>query len=993
MARFVANLAPASTVWGSSSLVTETIRSEVGRGLKRIEGAGIVTGKMRHAVFMDKEEMVEFLRGDGIRSGGYGGCSLQIWVQFVASTDADFQLIVVIVKMDKSWMSEGDRLLSPVYAEGVESHLFIKGIDPNYTQWIFHGEEETLPIIDDDDDPEVESGDGYIDDMDRMFDDIRAATCGDAPDDNTTSPTHSAIPQSSPTPTFDQLLEDARRPLFDGCTKFSKLSFVVKLLHIKTLGGWSIKSFDMLLSLLWSAFPNVELPQSYEEENANLNECPICKASRWMPNTHGSRVIPQKVLRHFPLKPRLQRLFVSSKIAGDMRWHKEQRVTDDTSMRHLADSESWKTFDQAHPRFARDARNVRLSLASDGFNPFNSLAKPYSIWPVILVPYNLPLWLCMKDMLFMTSLIIPSPKSPGNDIDVYLQPLIDELLELREHRVPTYDASTKEMFMLHPALLWTINDFPAYGNLSGWSTKGKMACPFCNAQTDSNWLKYGRKHCYMGHRRLLPRDHIWRTRKGLFNGKEDLRMPPTMVEGADLLTQLQMLGDIQFGKSCRKRKHTVEELNWTKKSIFFKLPYWSTLRLRHNLDVMHIEKNISENILGTLMNIPGKTKDNTNSRRDLEILGFRKELHLKREGERVTMPHAAYTLHGDERNKFCAWLAEVKYPDGFLGKFKRYVKNKAHPKGSIAEAWVHIECLTFCSIYLQDVETKFNRPDRNIDGVEEESIDGEHNDKCKVLNPNSIERTQQTEFPIWFKQRWIASYVACIINGKRFHTKSRELRRRSQNSGVLVTGDQDTDNVDFYGIINDVVELHYMGGRRVYLFSCDWFDVGAKKRGVRVDDHLTSLNMNRTWNKDEPYVLACQASQCFYIRDLREKGNWYVVQKYNNRNVYDIPPVQRVLESIDGELSDDDAYQENESPYDYPLLHCDACPVSTPLSRTDIEPSLIEPRDQMESGGNSRILGDFIDDAMAPSGSGDAYGDWEYSDDDDPSTKEESDSE
>ncbi|XP_042969106.1 uncharacterized protein LOC122301793 [Carya illinoinensis] len=393
--------------------------------------------------------------------------------------------------MDKSWMSLGDRLLSPAYAEGVnsflrmarthsmgsdriqcpcriccnnlflpifevESHLFIKEIDPTYTHWIFHGEEETLPIIDNDVDPGVESGDVYIDDMDRIFDDIWAATFGDAREDNTTSPAHSAIPQSSPSTTFDQQLEDAQRPLFDGCTKFSKLFFIVKLLYIKTLGGWSIKSFDMLLSLLPSAFHNAELPQSYEEENVNLNECPICKASQWMPNTHGSRVIPQKVLRHFPLKPRLQRLFVSSKIAGDMRWHKEQRVTDETSMRHPADSEAWKTFDQANPIFARDACNVRL----------------------------------------------------GNDIDVYLQPLIDELLELWEHGVPTFDASTKEMFMLHAALLWTINDFPAYGNLSGWSTKEKLACPSCNESTDSNWLKYGRKHCYIGHRRLAMKVQI-----------------------------------------------------------------------------------------------------------------------------------------------------------------------------------------------------------------------------------------------------------------------------------------------------------------------------------------------------------------------------------------------------------------------------------------------------------------------------------------------------
>jgi hypothetical protein len=65
-----------------------------------------------------------------------------------------------------------------------------------------------------------------------------------------------------------------------------------------------------------------------------------------------------------------------------------------------------------------------------------------------------------------------------------------------------------------------------------------------------------------------------------------------------------------------------------RKVFFFKLPYWSTLKLRHNLDIMHIEKNICDSILGTLMNIPGKTKDTTNARRDLREMGIRKELHL-----------------------------------------------------------------------------------------------------------------------------------------------------------------------------------------------------------------------------------------------------------------------------------------------------------------------------------------------------------------------------
>ncbi|XP_042957921.1 uncharacterized protein LOC122293417 [Carya illinoinensis] len=881
-----------------------------------------------------------------------------------------------------------------------------------------------------------------------------------------TLPNTPPIPEDSPATAFDKLLDDARRPLFDGCTKFTKLSFIVKLLHIKSIGGWSIKSFDMLLDLLQSSFPDALLPQSYEEsrslerglgfkhdkihacpndcillwkENATLNECPVCKASRWMPNAHGSCVIPQKVLRHFPLKPRLQRLFMSTKIAGDMRWHKEQRAIEDTSMRHPADSECWKRFDEHHSWFAADPRIVRLGLACDGFTPFNNLAKPHSIWP-----------------------------SPGNEIDVYLQPLLDELLELWEYGVSTYDAVSKETFMLHAALLWTINDFPAYGNISGWSTKGKLACPSCNAEGDYNWLKYGQKHCYMGHRRFLPLDHIWRRRKGLFNGKEDHRMPPRDIGGYDILTQLQMIGDFQFGKSRRKRKRTAEELNWTKCSIFFQLPYWSTLQLRHNLDVMHIEKNINENILFTLMNTPGKTKDNINSRRDLEILGYRKELHLRREGDhncvslrdckiaglkshdyhvflqRLLPIVAGGFLRSDitlaliELSTFfkelCAQTLDVNrlsqlqtdivtilcklemifppsffdvmvhlavhlpreailggpvqyrwmYPfERYLGKFKRYVKNKARPEGSIAEAYIHTECLTFCSIYLKDVETKFNRADRNVDADEEETIDG-----FIIFNQKIQEHRTQHPHDVSADlyalacgpNRWVASYDACIINGKRFHTRQLELHRRTQNSGVLVTGDEATNNADFYGVINNIVELHYMEWRRVYLFECDWFDVGDQKRGVRVDDHMISVNMNRTWYKGEPFVLESQADQCFYIRDLRSKGNWGVVQTYTNRNVYNIPSVSRNLEDInDGEPSTNEADQENESSDYYEPVQCgNADPMSTPLDRNDIPPSHIEAQEVMDVHGQCIDSTGFINDAMISSGSGDAYSEGEY---------------
>ena len=80
--------------------------------------------------------------------------------------------------------------------------------------------------------------------------------------------------------------------------------------------------------------------------------------------------------------------------------------------------------------FCLDPRNLRFGLSSDGFNPFKDLSSRYSCWPVILVTYNLPPWLCMVREILMLTLLIPGPKQPGNDIDVYLEPLVEDLNEL-----------------------------------------------------------------------------------------------------------------------------------------------------------------------------------------------------------------------------------------------------------------------------------------------------------------------------------------------------------------------------------------------------------------------------------------------------------------------------------------------------------------------------------------------------------------------------------
>uniref|UniRef100_A0A2N9GD45 DUF4218 domain-containing protein n=1 Tax=Fagus sylvatica TaxID=28930 RepID=A0A2N9GD45_FAGSY len=83
----------------------------------------------------------------------------------------------------------------------------------------------------------------------------------------------------------------------------------------------------------------------------------------------------------------------------DMRWYRNKRVDDGIS-RHPTNSENWKEFDLQHPEFALEPRNVRLGLATDGFNPFGNMNNSYSMWPVILIPYNLPPWLMHAALLW-----------------------------------------------------------------------------------------------------------------------------------------------------------------------------------------------------------------------------------------------------------------------------------------------------------------------------------------------------------------------------------------------------------------------------------------------------------------------------------------------------------------------------------------------------------------------------------------------------------------
>ena len=93
----------------------------------------------------------------------------------------------------------------------------------------------------------------------------------------------------------------------------------------------------------------------------------------------------------------------------------------------------------------------------------------------------------------MLSMMITGPRQPGNDIDVYLNPLIEDLTKLWDEGVLVFDGFRNETFNLRAMLFCTINDFPAYGNLSGYSVKGHRACPICEEDTSYIQLKHRRK--------------------------------------------------------------------------------------------------------------------------------------------------------------------------------------------------------------------------------------------------------------------------------------------------------------------------------------------------------------------------------------------------------------------------------------------------------------------------------------------------------------------
>lgn len=222
----------------------------------------------------------------------------------------------------------------------VFSHLLQRGFPEKYTYWHMHGEKHVQCNVESISQVQNESTRQCP--MNDMLNDVFGIFDNNDPSNlpNNDNSRGSEERSQEETEKIKRLLEDGNQELFDGCTKYSKLSFIVRFYHIKVLCGATDKTFSMILDLLKDAFPHAKLPSSFYEskkmikklglgyekidacpnhcmlywgssEDESRDKCKVCNTSRFMSNENdiGANVIIDDQHRKKPKSAKVLRYF------------------------------------------------------------------------------------------------------------------------------------------------------------------------------------------------------------------------------------------------------------------------------------------------------------------------------------------------------------------------------------------------------------------------------------------------------------------------------------------------------------------------------------------------------------------------------------------------------------------------------------------------------------------------------------------------------------
>ncbi|KAL8157439.1 hypothetical protein AgCh_002222 [Apium graveolens] len=392
--------------------------------------------------------------------------------------------------------------------------------------------------------------------------------------------------------------------------------------------------------------------------------------------------------------------------------------------------------------------------------------------------------MCTKAPYIFMPLHIPGPNDPTKDFHVYLRPLIDELKMLWSTGVETYDRVSRSNFNMKVALMWTLNDFPTLGMISGWSPKGKLACPVCIGLVKAKKLKndgkltfYGTTPYFLEEDDPLRRSFLW-----FFNPMEHL--------------------PLQLVIECK--------------------------------------------------------------------------------------------LRGPFNHR---WMYFI---ERYLHGLKLKVKNKARAEGSMAERYIEEEVVHFYELYFESkVKTVHNRLRQN-------------EVPRRFLDPSLLEVKDDIELKNKFKDlirgpsHEVESYKGCKCNGYKFDCGNPS-ERTSPNSGVLVIGSSYKKSFgNYYGQLQEVLDLYYYNGHHVILFKCYWFDHTTH---IKVDkNRITMVDIKSKLNVEDVFMLSSQAHQVYYAPSITNvNSSWYTILTTKSRQVNEFIP------STEDDTFDDDDFQNDVS--------------------------------------------------------------------------------
>nr|GEV64733.1 hypothetical protein [Tanacetum cinerariifolium] len=616
---------------------------------------------------------------------------------------------------------------------------------------------------------------------------------------------------------LQQLFDDAEKPLFEGS------------LLPDGIGGRKNTCMSKRLYIV----------QKYYKD---LHECPVCKGLRYKHHKNLTELDsdvtkngpPAKMLWYLPIIPRLKKLYANPKDAKLLRWHAEEHKTDG-NMRHVADSPQWKNINRDFKKFGFEIRNIRFGLCLDGINPFKSLSSHHST----------------------------CPKQPGNDINVYLHPLIDDMIDLWETGVEIYDAYKKERFQLFAMIYCTINDFPAYGNLSGYDTKREKACPVCENGTHFRWLTNCRKTIYIGHRRALHRHHPYRKKENLFDGTSEDRSMPKLMDGYATLSQ------VPFGYSANIKNlvsmKDLKLLGMKSQDCHVLLTQMIPIAIC-GLMPPQVRQTITKLCLFFNM-IHLKVLDHEKLeelQRDIILIICQLEMYFPPSFFDVMVHLVSHIV--EEIKIVGPVFLRYMYPlKRYIGFLKGYVRNQYRPKGSIIQGLEGVGTIVRKDVTpnTKDLEQAHFTVLQNMTCFE--PYIQEHMAYLARKNGRREQRWLEAEYKKMFSQ-WLADKVIGYdINGYTFYTKKQDDKSTVQNSGVtLIATMTDSSRMEitkdsYYGVIEEIWELDYTTVF-IPILKCKWVD--NTRSGVIVDnDGFTCVNLSTNGYLSDPFILAKQVDQ------------------------------------------------------------------------------------------------------------------------------------